>query len=118
VEEVADITRVHELTEAAQRRAAELQAVLDNMVDAVFVVDAAGRLTLTNAAATRLFGLPSFAEVKSVPSEFPGLFRMAVMSIPHPQRMGCSNRDPTRLPVFPSWINFPDSTYIITLTAL
>jgi PAS domain S-box-containing protein len=40
----------------AQRRAAELECVLGSMVDAVFVCDARGRLTLANQAARTLLG--------------------------------------------------------------
>jgi PAS domain S-box-containing protein len=40
----------------AQRRAAELECVLGSMVDAVFVCDARGRLTLANQSARTLLG--------------------------------------------------------------
>lgn len=48
-----------QLREIAERQQAEatLRAILDNMVDAVLVCDRAGRLTFTNPAALRLFGL-------------------------------------------------------------
>lgn len=41
----------------AQRRAAELECVLRSMVDAVFVCDAQGRLTLANEAGRALLGV-------------------------------------------------------------
>jgi PAS domain S-box-containing protein len=46
------------------------------MVDAVFVVDREGRLILTNAAASRLFGIESFAGIGNILAEFPGLFQL------------------------------------------
>ena len=61
---VEDITRRRQaeaerdrLTAEAQHQAAQLQAILDNMVDGVIVVDAAGRLTLFNQAGGRMAGL-------------------------------------------------------------
>mgnify|MGYP005851841301 CR=1 FL=1 len=60
----------------AQRRAAELQAVLDNMVDAVFVTSPDGRITLYNAAAIQLLGFTRFGEVKNLTAEFPRLFQL------------------------------------------
>ena len=65
--------RIEELAAEAERHAAELRSVLDNMVDAVFVCSPDGQLTLTNAAAARLFGVPHLAEVRNVPREFPKL---------------------------------------------
>jgi PAS domain S-box-containing protein len=61
---IADISerkRVEEeragLLERIQQRSAELQAILDSMVDGVVACDAAQRVTLMNHAASRLFGL-------------------------------------------------------------
>ncbi len=48
----------------AGQRAAELQSVLENMIDAVFVCDLQGRITLTNEGGVRLLGLSSRAEVE------------------------------------------------------
>lgn len=52
--------RLHgeQLREIAERQEAEaaLRSILDNMVDAVFVSDREGRITLTNPAGRRLFG--------------------------------------------------------------
>jgi two-component system, OmpR family, sensor histidine kinase VicK len=45
--------------EIAEHRAAELQGVLDNMVEGVLVANAEGRITLVNEAAVRMLGLPS-----------------------------------------------------------
>ena len=73
---LADVTRVTELAQVAQRRAAELQAVLDNMVDAVLVWAPDGRLTLTNAAAVRLFGMQQSAGGLASPAEFSARFRI------------------------------------------
>lgn len=46
------------------------------MVDAVFVCDGDGRVILTNAGATRLFGVASFADVRSLPVEFPSRYHL------------------------------------------
>lgn len=46
--------RIEELAALSQRRAAELQAILDSMVDAVTVCDAQGRITLISEPARRL----------------------------------------------------------------
>ncbi len=43
-----------------RQRSAELQAILENMVDAVLVTDAEGHITLANRAALAIFGEPSF----------------------------------------------------------
>jgi PAS domain S-box-containing protein len=63
---IADISerkRVEEeragLLERIQRRSAELQAILDSMIDSVVACDAGGRITLLNNAARTLFGLES-----------------------------------------------------------
>ncbi|TAK32744.1 MAG: PAS domain-containing protein [Chloroflexota bacterium] len=51
------------LREDAQRRAAELQTILDNMVDGVFVCDVQGHLILVNEAGRRLLGATSADDV-------------------------------------------------------
>ena len=60
-----------QLREIAERQQAEatLRAILDNMVDAVLVCDRAGRLTFTNPAALRLFGLVDLPGERSLPVE-------------------------------------------------
>lgn len=45
------------LLQDAAQRAAQLQTVLDNLVEGVFACDARGRLTLVNASGLRLLGL-------------------------------------------------------------
>jgi predicted ATPase/signal transduction histidine kinase len=45
-----------------RRSRSELEAVLDNMVDGVLVVDRSGRIVLTNRAAMKLLGLRSSGE--------------------------------------------------------
>lgn len=45
------------LLEDAAQRAAQLQAILDNLVEGVFACDAEGRLTMVNASGLRLLGL-------------------------------------------------------------
>ncbi|XYI00972.1 AAA family ATPase [Sorangium sp. So ce1128] len=47
-----------------ERSQMEIKAVLDNMVDSVFVVDRTGRVTLANHAAARLAGLASPDEAR------------------------------------------------------
>lgn len=56
--------RVAELAQAAQQHAAELQGVLDNMIDGVFVCDLSGAITLTNRASVQLLGLHSASELQ------------------------------------------------------
>jgi len=68
--------RLEELARDAQRRAAELESVLDNMVEAVFVVDRDGRVTMSNAAAIHLFGVSRLAEATDAPTEFPRLLEL------------------------------------------
>jgi PAS domain S-box-containing protein len=51
---VAERERLHQ--DAAQR-AAQLQAILDNLVEAVFACDSGGRLTMINPSGLRLLGL-------------------------------------------------------------
>ena len=55
-ERAVALDEVARLADERQRRAAELRGILDNMVDAVFVCDASGRLTLINDAGLRLIG--------------------------------------------------------------
>lgn len=50
------------LLQDAAQRAAQLQAVLDNLVEGVFACDAEGRLTLVNASGLRLLGLTGYPE--------------------------------------------------------
>jgi len=64
------------LADAAQRRAAELQGVLDNLVDAVFVTSPEGRITLHNQAANRLYGFSRFDEITNLSQDFPRLFQL------------------------------------------
>ncbi len=67
---------VQQLAEVAQRRASELEAILDNMVDGVFVCDLTGRITLTNEAGVRLLGMSDMEEVKRALSEYPEPLRI------------------------------------------
>ncbi|TAK31064.1 MAG: PAS domain-containing protein [Chloroflexota bacterium] len=52
------------LRDDAQRRAAELQTILDNLVDSVFVCDTHGHLILVNEAGLRLLGATSAEKVE------------------------------------------------------
>jgi signal transduction histidine kinase len=45
------------LLQDAEQRAAQLQAILDNLVEGVFACDVDGRLTMVNASGLRLLGL-------------------------------------------------------------
>jgi len=66
-----DADREH-LLEVAARRAAELDAVLDNMVEGVFACDKSGSITHTNAAGHRLLDLlPAVTEANEVSSRTP-----------------------------------------------
>lgn len=51
------VAEMKELAETARMRAAELQGVLDNMVDGVFVTDQQHRALLVNPAGARMLGL-------------------------------------------------------------
>ena len=75
-QQVSAYRRNEELMEAAQHRAAELQTALDTMVDAVYVFDTAGRMTLANEAGLRLVGLSSMAEVRHPLAEVPQMLRV------------------------------------------
>ncbi|MBI2863014.1 MAG: PAS domain-containing protein [Chloroflexi bacterium] len=75
-EQVQARKRIEELSEVAQRRAAELESVLDNMVDAVYVCDAEGRVILSNKAAVLLSGLTSPEEVKGELAELPERYQV------------------------------------------
>jgi len=46
------------LLQDAAQRAAQLQAILDNLVEVVFACDTEGQLTMVNASGLRLLGLP------------------------------------------------------------
>lgn len=74
-EQVLARNRIEELAAVAQRRAAELRAILDNIVDGVFVCDTQGRITLANEAGVRLLGLGSLEEVRRALADFPALLR-------------------------------------------
>ncbi len=74
-EQVLARSRIEELAEEAQRRAVELQSVLDNMADGVFVADREGRVTLANEAGARMLGLADVEEAKGSLSGFPGLLQ-------------------------------------------
>ena len=56
-EVVLDRQRIQHLAEMAHRRAAELQAILDSMVDSVIVCNAEGELVMANPGARRLLGV-------------------------------------------------------------
>ncbi len=58
------LVEVEHLANVAQRRAAELQGVLNNMVDGVFTCDREECITLANEAGLHLLGLASFEDVK------------------------------------------------------
>ena len=70
------LREIEGLAEAAQRRAAELQGVLDNMIDGVYVCDAEGRITLVNEAGLKLLGMSDVAEPKRALAVFPEMFRI------------------------------------------
>ncbi|AKT37452.1 histidine kinase [Chondromyces crocatus] len=56
------------LLEDEAQRAAQLQAILDNLVEGVMACDAEGKLTMVNASALRLLGLPTPGASGGVPS--------------------------------------------------
>jgi len=75
-EEVRAREMAERLAEVSQRQAAERHAVLENMVEAVLVCDAAGHITLANEAGVRLLGLTGLGEVQLAVSDFPERLRM------------------------------------------
>ncbi|TAK30846.1 MAG: PAS domain S-box protein [Chloroflexota bacterium] len=60
----------------AWKRAAQLTAVIDNMVDGVFVCDAEGRMTLVNDAGLRLLGLERIEDAQQALIGAPELLRI------------------------------------------
>lgn len=64
VEAATDITREKQQAETGQRRAVEVQSVLNNMVDGVFASDTNECITLANEAGLRQLGFASFEEIK------------------------------------------------------
>lgn len=56
--------RVEDAALAAQRRAAQLEAIIGNMVDGVFILDAQGLVLEANEAGLALLGLPPGAPVR------------------------------------------------------
>ncbi|HEY6911916.1 MAG TPA: ATP-binding protein [Myxococcales bacterium] len=62
-----------QLLAVAARHAAELDAVLDNMVEGVFACDRNGSMTLTNAAGRRLLDLRPSAGARASPGAAGGL---------------------------------------------
>ncbi|MHB8990791.1 MAG: PAS domain-containing protein, partial [Chloroflexota bacterium] len=75
-EQVLARGKIEVLAEEAQRRAAELQSVLDNMADGVFVCDREGRITLSNEAGARMLGLDCPDVPRHSLPDLPELFPM------------------------------------------
>lgn len=67
---------IRDLSEETQRRADELQAILDNMVDSVFVCDDRARITLANEAGVSLLGLKSVDDLKRLLSGYPSFLKI------------------------------------------
>ncbi len=61
------------LRREAQHRAAELRAILDHLQSGLVVIDAGGRVTLTNRATAKLFG----RDPDELPTSYAELFRLA-----------------------------------------
>ncbi len=70
------LAEVRQLAEAAQSRAAELQGILNNMVDGVFVSDPQGRITLANQAGIDMIGLQDLSPVGLAIRDVQGLAGM------------------------------------------
>jgi two-component system, OmpR family, phosphate regulon sensor histidine kinase PhoR len=66
-EQVATRRRVEELVRIAGTRAAEIEATVSAMTDAVIVCDADGRIQLANRAALETFGVESISELQRLP---------------------------------------------------
>ncbi len=56
VEVAADMTRIRELSEEAQRRAAELDATINSLADSVVIYGTNGEIIRANSTAEKLFG--------------------------------------------------------------
>ena len=75
-EQVDARKRIEDLAETAQRRAAELQSVLDSMVEGIIVVGADRRVTLVNGAASAILGVSADDLLGYNFAELPGILRM------------------------------------------
>ncbi|MBI4320680.1 MAG: PAS domain-containing protein [Chloroflexi bacterium] len=60
----------------AQRRAAELQSVLDNMLDGVYACDVEGRVILVNEAGVHLLGFDDFEQTQRALPDFPRILNI------------------------------------------
>lgn len=70
------LSEVRQFAEDAQSRAAELQSILNNMLDGVFVSDPQGRITLANHAGIEMMGLRDLPPVGLDIGDLQGLVRM------------------------------------------
>jgi two-component system, OmpR family, sensor histidine kinase VicK len=70
------LAEVREFADAAQGRAAELQSVLNTMLDGVIVLDAEGRITLVNNAGTQMLGLQGGQSIGLGIAELSDLLKM------------------------------------------
>jgi two-component system, OmpR family, phosphate regulon sensor histidine kinase PhoR len=67
-EQVATRRRVEELVQVAGSRAAEIEATVSAMTDAVTVCDATGRIRLANRASLDTYGVETLAELLRTPA--------------------------------------------------
>lgn len=67
--------RIRDQAEVARRRASELQAVLDHMVEGVLVCDRQ-RLLLANRSATEMLGMPGVEEARDAWRDLPSRTRL------------------------------------------
>ncbi|TAK34409.1 MAG: PAS domain-containing protein [Chloroflexota bacterium] len=75
-EQVRTRKKVEELAAVAQQRASALQAVIDNMVDAVFVCDAEGNITLINESGWQLLSPTGDDVARKTLADIPDLGRL------------------------------------------
>lgn len=75
-ERVQSLRRQEEFAREARNRAAELQSILDTMVEAVLVSNAQGEIVLVNQSGVRLFGLGAGDRPPLRLEELPARFQM------------------------------------------
>ena len=93
-----------------------LAQVVEVSADAIFLEDAAGRITAWNAAAERVYGVPAAAMVGRAAAEL-----LPAETVDHLQRMRSAALDGTRVERFDSWHLRPDGRHIavsVTLSPL
>jgi two-component system, OmpR family, sensor histidine kinase VicK len=82
--------RAQQEAETAERRSAQLQGILDNMVEGVLVANTEGRITMVNEAAVRMLGMESREDALVEIAELDSLLQSWVSS-GQDKRAGCQS---------------------------